>query len=435
MKFESIKSFTLIILVGISLLLTFGLWSFQPNEGVLPDQDLESFDIGGETLTTQDLVRPSTILFHTNNGHYSFADNNQQKLYEDMKSWTLNDFQLAQEAESPQDNRRMEIKFPEALPLEIVRNLFTFSNLDSVELPKLTFKQIGITLNHDNKSLTMYFISESGQPLATALVKNVSKYNLLLSYIEEKDGLKKLITFEKGKEPIYIPRDNVSLLKRRYTVSTISPTKLVDALFSETTLVEKSEVNYTDGISELRLFNQGRTARFINSAYSDEDFERIPTLDLLQFSRLKINDHKGWTDNYRIVEINPQSNMIRYRMYYKGYPAFSDTNLTSIEQQFRNNGNLYIYRRPLISLNRVLPEMEEVKLKSGVELISYLDREFSATNNIAEIQDIKIGYDYMYNDDSSYTVTLTPAWFVKINDEWQLIDFEPKKGGAVDAME
>ncbi|WP_404450708.1 two-component system activity regulator YycH [Virgibacillus necropolis] len=437
MKLESIKSFTLTMLVGISLLLTFGLWSFQPNDDVLPDQDLQNVNIGGKTFTNQDLIRPSTILFHTNNEHYSFANNDSgQRLYEEMQSWRLNDFQLAQEKEQSIGNRRVEVIFPEALPMEIVRSLFRINNSDSVDLPNLSFKKIGFTLNQVNASITMHFMSESGRTLATAIVNNASKYNLLLSYMEEKNGLNELITFEIGNNPIYIPLDSVTLYKRRYTVTHIAPTKgLVDALFSETTLVEKSGSSFTDGISELKLSNSGRTAQFINSAYSDAGFDRIPALDLLQYSRLKINDHKGWTDNFRLVKINSQINMIRYRMYYEGYPAFSDTNLSTIEQQFRNNGNLYIYNRPLISLNRVLPEKEEITLKSGVELISYLEREFSNVYDLAAIQDIKIGYEYEYNDDSSYSVTLTPAWFVKLDDEWQLIDFEPKKGGAVDAME
>lgn len=436
MNLESIKSFTLTFLVGLSLLLTFGLWSFQPNDDTYRDQKFQSsVDIGGQDdIRKQDLIEPSIIMFHTNGLHYGFADPaNQQTLYESMQLWSLSDFQVTQETEKPTDNKQVEIAFPAALPMEILSSLLTFNELKPEVLPDWMFNRIVITFNHENSALKMHFISENGSQQATALVNNSSKYNLLWAYITEKNDLHEMVAFDKGTQPIYIPLNEVSMLKRQFTVIHVEPNKLVDALFPETTLVSKTGNYYNDGTLSMRILNNDRSIRFFNPAHSDPNYLQMNVQDLLDFSIKNINDHKGWTDNYRLVKIDPQTNMIRYRMYYEGYPAFS-TDLSTIEQQWREDENLYEYRRPLISIKSDLSR-EQVTLRSGADLISYLERKFSSTQDLGRIQDIKVGYQYTYNDDSSFSITLDPAWFMKLDDEWQLIDFEPKKGGVVDAME
>ncbi|ASN03824.1 YycH family regulatory protein [Virgibacillus necropolis] len=438
MKLEMIKSFILTFLVGISLLLTFGLWSYEPNNEPNTGQKLQNVvDIGGQgDLEKQDLIRPSSIIFHANNEHYGFADpGDMLSLYEDIQFWTLYDFQLTQEKEQSLHTEQVEIDFPTAIPMEALRSLLTISNVDSITLPTWSFDQIIITFNQRREILEVHFISENNRQQATALVNNPDKYNKLWAYITEKKGLSELIAFDTGEKSIYIPLNDVTLDRRQYTVDYIDPTKLVSALFPETTLVSESGNYYNDGTRELRVLNNFLSMRFINSALQESEYTRIPVLDLLNFSIRNINDHKGWTGDYKLIKIDPQSNMVRYQMYYEGYPTFSNANLSIIEQYWRGkDGDLYQYNRPLISLKGVLPEAEEVTLKSGLELISYLERNYSAGQGLARIQDIKIGYQYTYNSDLSSAI-LNPAWFMKIGNEWELINFEPIKGGEVDAME
>lgn len=435
MKLESIKSLTLTILVGISLLLTFGLWSYQPNNDIYSGgQNLRSsIEIGGKEETKQSLIEPSSIIFHIDDQHYGFADpHNQHTLFKSVESWTLYDFQLSQGRGKITDNKQVEIVFPEAIPMQIASSLLTFDQVDSLVLPDWSFDRIIITFNKTKSILKVHFISEDGRQRAMATVNNSSKYNILWDYITEKKDLNKLVLFDKGVQPIYIPDQSATMVKRQLTVYLIEPTKLVNVLFKDPNRVSWSNGDYSDGVRGMSVLNDGRKIEYYNPILSNND--QLTVKDLIEQSIKNINDHKGWTDDdYRLVQIDPQTNEIEYRMYYEGYPTFSDTDLTIIEQQWRNT-DLFRYNRPLMKLKSVLNGNEEV-LPSGSDIIDELNN-YAASKNSGRVQDIQIGYQYSYQSDTSNVITLDPAWFVKINDQWKNIEeLIPKKGGARDAME
>ena len=426
------------MLVGISLLLTFGLWSYQPNNDVYNGQNLRnSVDIGGEELTKQAIIEPSKIMFHASGEHFGFVDQSaQHNLFKDIQLWTLYDFKITQEKVNSKDKKQVEIVFPEAVPMTITPGLFTFDQVDTIGFPEWSFKRMVITFNQKKSILQIHFISENGGQQAIATVNNSSKYDLLIAKLAKKNGLEEFIAFDKGREPIYIPAQNVTMIKRKITIDSIVQTKLVQALFREPSIVDRSNGNYSDGVRGMRILNDGRKMEYYNTIDPDinPDSGQINAAELIELSLKNINDHKGWTDDYRLVSIDPPKNKIRYRMYYEGYPAFSDTELTIIEQQWRNN-ELYKYNRSLIKLKRVL-DSNEVTLQSGSAIIDYLKTSYASTKDIGLIQGIQLGYEYHYQSDTSNIITLVPAWFIKVNDHWQNFkDLEPKKGGALDAME
>ncbi|ASK61797.1 hypothetical protein CFK37_06315 [Virgibacillus phasianinus] len=437
MKLESVKSFTLTLLVAISLLLTFGLWTYQPSNEILEDQNFQpSIDVGGSELKKQDLISPETVLFHANGGHYGYSDPSyRENLYKDMHSWTLTNLQATEETDQPDNNNRvMEIIFPESLPMQLLPTIFDMNDSDSGELPIRSFNQIDITFNREQKILNLHFISESGREQAIATVNDSSKYDKMWKQITEKEHLSKLIAYDKGEQQIYIPLNNKTLLKRDITVVPIEENKMVKALFPESSLVSKSGNYYNDDRRDMRVENNGKSIAFTNPTNANSI--QINVQELLDQSVKSINDHKGWTDDYKLVHIDQQSNLIRYRMYYDGYPTYSSSDLTIIEQKWKN-ANLFKYNRSLINLKEVIND-KEVTLPSGSELIAYLENEFSKAYDLDQIKDIKIGYQFISNNNSSLSVTLEPAWFVNLNDMWLPIDFEelePEKGGAIDAVD
>lgn len=435
MKLESIKSFTLTILVGISLLLTLGLWSYQPSNDIYNGQDTRtSPDIGGVELTKQELIEPGKIIFHIGKQHFGFGEpSNQHKLFKEIQSWALYDFQLVRGGEVGEVDNQVEIIFPDAIPMQITRELFTFNQGDNLVLPGWSFRRVIITFNQSESILKIHFISETGQQDAIATVNNSSKYDVLWGKMVKKKGLNELIKFDEGANPIYIPEQKVTMVKSKWSVSQIEPTKLVRTLFPDPNRVSWSDGIYSDTVRGMEVQENGSKIVYTNPLDPTED--RINAEELLDYSIENINDHKGWTsDNYRLVMIDPQENSVRYQMFYEGYPTYSDRNLTIIQQQWRNT-DLYKYNRPLIKLQRELSNGEKEPLLSGSYVVNYLKSTYASTKDIGQIQDIKIGYEYNYDNTSSF-ITLDPAWFVKVNGEWRNFDeLLLKKGGAQDAME
>src|SRR5690625_1383171 len=96
MTFETFKSILLIVLVSVSLLLTLGLWNYQPdyqhNTGL---KYVNEVDLGGDVESTKTMIQPSSIIFHINNQYFGFNHAmDQLDLYEDMQEWELLDIEI-----------------------------------------------------------------------------------------------------------------------------------------------------------------------------------------------------------------------------------------------------------------------------------------------------------------------------------------------------
>ena len=75
MKLETFKTIILTILVGISLLLTFSLWNYQPNyDPLYPTSSnyVNEVDAGGIEETKRSIIEPINIVFHYDGETYGF---------------------------------------------------------------------------------------------------------------------------------------------------------------------------------------------------------------------------------------------------------------------------------------------------------------------------------------------------------------------------
>src|SRR5699024_7683385 len=119
------------------------------------------------------------------------------------------------------------------------------------------------------------------------------------------------------------------------------------------------------------------------------------------------------------LTLNPSNNLVRYRMYYAGYPVFS-SNLAIIEQEWHDE-ELYKYSRPIVRFS-VQPEEKTVDLKSGDKVIEYIREE--SDYDVEDLEDIKPGYHLTNNgDENSFYMTMEPVWYLKHNGIWQELDF------------
>lgn len=428
MKFESVKTFILTILVGLSLLLTFGLWTYQPEHELLNDTSyVNEVDIGGIEEAKKDIVEPSHIIFHKDQQYFGYEDPvNRQNLYKDMQSWQLYNLNINEADGAPQNKYQVELVFPDAIPLDMLYSLFTLD--EEEQLPSWSFQHVYITFDQSSTSMNIKLLSIDGRKEATAVIDNTDKYELLWSVMSEPEGLSEYTLFEPAGKPIYLPKNQVEMIRRSLGVRTIDPNMLVNALFSNPSLVSTNvgEAYYTDGQRGMRVLKEGRSMEFINPIQS---YEPENPSDLLDNSIININEHKGWTDEYKLEAIDRDKNSLCYRMRYDGYPVYNKGGLSTIEQSWRNQ-ELHEYRRPLFSVNNSLGG-DRVNLESGSKVIYYLEN--NAKYELDKISDVQVGYHLDYLDNATHSLTLEPAWYMKYNGHWQEIDMDDQvvidKGG------
>ncbi len=157
------------------------------------------------------------------------------------------------------------------------------------------------------------------------------------------------------------------------------------------------------------------SSRVINYVYpASESFGEIPTSKLLQDSFEFVNDHGGFTGDYRFKNMNATKHIVEYQLYLQGLPVFSNINSTKISTTWGDN-QIFRYRRPYYFLDsNISSEKNIVKLPSGVDMIETIKR--SKNIKLESIDELYLGYYFSQINESGYT--LEPRWFAIINDNW-----------------
>ncbi|MFC4558454.1 YycH family regulatory protein [Virgibacillus kekensis] len=434
MKWETVKSFILTALVGLSLLLTFGLWNYQPRvENVNSSDYEEQVDLGGLTETKQSVIEPSNYIFHSNGTPYGFTNPlDERSLYQNMQNWVLYGLRFEEGNNPPVSDYQVEIVFPEALSMELADSLFTFS--EEVNTPTWRFKRIYITFNRNNSTLNVIFLSEDSNQKARATVNNSNKFDILWEYVTTFEGLSEYMRVDFiDEQPVYIPRHEMEITDLNMTIRSIAAIQLVDFLFPNPEIVSRNEVDsnevyYTDDQRGMRVFQQWPSIVYEYPSQSEQSNLPVTEQQLIDWSLKNINEHKGWTDEYNLQDINTVNHTIRYQMYHDGYPVYSGANpsLSIIEQQWQaleRTQELTQYSRPLFSKNNKV-DPDKITLQSGSEVVSYLQK--SQQYNVENISDIRIGYHLSLWEESPHVTqiyTMEPAWYIKNNGDWEKVSF------------
>ncbi|GAB3797897.1 YycH family regulatory protein [Virgibacillus kimchii] len=439
MKFETVKSLILIVLIGTSLLLTFGLWTYQPDHTQLDSGELVSeVNIGGTEERRSTLIQPTNIIFHYFDQHLGFENpSTRHAVFEELQTWEMGNFEVSEtetEMQRPQEDYEVELQFPEDIPMEIAPLIFSMEE-DREEMPSWSFNRMFITFDQDSLSLITTFMSIDGRRQANTVITNSEYYNELWSEMMAQQQLTNYMMIDEGNRPVYFPSEPIEMTQHSLSVTHVQPDMLVSALFTSPSVVSRSVSPnrnmggsyYTDGVRELSVDREGNTMEFFHPATAD--YPRMGMGELMRTSISNINDHMGWTGEYNLLEMDSALNKISYQMYYDAYPVFNNYGMTDIVQEWRDQ-SLHRYERPLFRLNNSLGS-EETEIMSGESLYQKL---LDSSYNMENISDIRVGYELIYHDvDLNDYVTLKPSWFIEYNNAWQEIQFEtedsPIQGG------
>lgn len=435
MKLETVKSFILVVLIGISLILSYTLWSYQPNSGQtiggkLVENEMIKDDSDDESKRS--MVKPSKIIFHTGEEYYGFLHAIEQDFfYQKLQEWNITNFEVLSEKSmiDEHSSEKVEIVFPVEISMRILDSLFTFGQ-DDIDFPNWSMKRMLISFIHDSKSLQVEFIPEGSNQTVVALINDANKYEELLSTITELDekSFREYLVINEDTNPVYIPSGEIGLPTYSITPSEIKPALFVDILFTNPTVVRETrsqtigEVYFTDN-RQLSVFHDGMRMEYVSHLTPEDSDRTLSEKDLLDYSIVDINSHGGWTQDYRLEHIDLDINQVTFQMYYDGYPVFNSYKLTTIEQRweiYQNSIQLVEYNRPLYLFESEFIWRKSTHIPSGEDILIYLDK--NPDLSVDNIQDITIGYELKYQQDDEY-IELAPAWFKKENNNWQKITF------------
>lgn len=420
MKYETVKSFILVVLVGISFLLSFILWSYQPNyESLYNTNYVNEVDIGGNEKTKNELIEPTEIIFKDDEQFTSFMNPvDRQSLYKEIASWVIYEPQITGAKGRPTDEQYVELIFPSAIPADLIGNLFSFNS--EIDPPAWSFERVFIIVDEKSQSLELKIVSVDGRNQVNGTIEKSDAYKRIVTYLSGSPILTEYIAYDAVNGPIYLQKDKVKIASKTLVASNIKPDSFIDALFSDPSYVTPNiqEAYFTDGQRGMRVLQEGRLLNFINPIQSD--YKHLTPIELFDKSVANINEHKGWTNDFLFEGLDVSFNYIRYRLFYEGYPVFDYHNLSVMEQEWRDQ-ELYQYNRPLVRVGNLL-NSKAVEIPSGEEVIRLIKGDKSLRRE--NIKDIRVGYSLSYLDDA-HSLTLEPNWYILYQGDWMKIDTWP----------
>ncbi|GAB2537284.1 YycH family regulatory protein [Gracilibacillus alcaliphilus] len=451
MKFniEFLKTILLVFLVGLSLLLTLGLWTYQGDYETASRDLAAEAQLDGTDATKRDLIQPSQLIIHDGDAPFGFVDKHvEQDIFTELTTWNLYDFQIMSEETAFQKenyNQVIEIVFPASMPFSLINEIF--STDDTMRFDG-KFKRVYIILDEEQTDHQIIF--DDGNPDGIDIWAGVHNMNQIIDFFAEKrdnhsltEYLTKTIYSDRT---VYIPEEtDIQGRKYRYETINASSTNFLNIFFRNPSSIASSPNDesgqvFSDGQREVNV--NGYAMEYNNFSIPDsqtdleDDIEGSYADYLLNNSVEYINSHNGWLVeqdmNYRLSRLNDVTSSVEFRLIHENYPIFSSQGLSSMSVTYQNQ-NVYQYNRPLMKLT-LSYDRAPTDLMTGKQLVKYLDQ--SDQFNWEDILDIQIGYK-LEQQPGGQIFDLIPTWCIETYSGWEYVTRETKpvnQGGNPNAV-
>lgn len=414
------------MLVLLSLSLTFTIWTYSPtydtNETPILDISI------AEKKRLEDVIKPYRLLFsqgETITGSATVP--NIDRVLNLMKSWQIQTVQLHDsEATSEEINEyitspnRSTFFFTTDVPIKTYSNVLTFADHN---LPDASFDRLVLDWNTPvADEMTLYFISTIQRKVYSAVIDKVDKEgfaNRILKPAIKFSEYHEIV--KEGKLSLFVSNNPIDAVTYTYYLGEVPPERFKNALFNNPSLVRSNPVGtsiqeFTDDSALMKVDFLTKKLSYVHPA-SESENSRTPA-ELIQSSLNFVNEHNGWTDDYRYSRMNIKDQQIDYQLYFQGLPVFSNDTATEITQYWGIN-RVYRYIRPYYSLDiSVLLRKREVQLASGHAIYDLLAS--IPDLDIASVEELKTGY-YLSQGDQ---LNLEPSWYYLLNGTWNRISPE-----------
>lgn len=431
---EPIKSFVLLFLVLLSIFLTFIIWNYRPDYKLIEEPQIEHITVG-EQKNIQSVLKPYRMLFKYDEkftGTVSLeAIDEMMSFLSDVHAEDLHivntNLPMSKVNEMIRANESMTMFFKTEVPIQVFSNVLAF---EEKELPEATFNRLIIDWStvETLKSAQVFFISIGNETIykTEITVKDKTKFKEIFLNQPSKYATYKEVEREKLLS-LYVVEEKQQVMQYTYLTDDISQEPFKEILFQDAGLVQKTMANslveYTDGMSLLSFETDKKLMNYINPvAESMVPFTRS-TLVLETFDF--INEHGGFTADYRLTAMNIKKHVVEYQMYIQGLPVYSTSTTARISTTWGENQIVH-YGRPHYSLDNAIYE-SAVDVMSGVDIVKLLQN--NSEIDYQKVDDIVLGYYLEYSMENLMENTklfyLQPGWFAISGNNWTQI----KPGG------
>ena len=415
---EAVKSIVLVILVLLSLALSYLIITYQPDYEIFTKRatqkavdsnknDLLNFLIPDSVVKNYEGSREEPIVQNSITKVASVDAVKNKKVLKDLLS-ILSD---GESVESRVRNRNIEdiitnnvekilINYQVALDTALVKPIFFSEENSNISLEFDT-----IVLLKDRPNMIYLYKKDDKNYLQITLKEEIyekinSKFN------ERKQSYAK---YSLNNRFIYLKEADEDNIIDEYSAEEVNLNKLAKDIFEKKdNLRISNEDEVTDGYGILRSINN----RLVYTNPSNEGGREVG-------ATVAINNTMNFLELGYIGDTNYQlttalEGIIIFQEAYKDSIVFSKDGHADIISE-DNSGGIYKLTSPK-KLTKTYLSSREAELYS-VEKTEYVINYLYDKVNLKEIDDIVLGYDKIYNKDRN-SFSYIPAWYVKYNDRY-----------------
>lgn len=436
---EQIKSFLLAFLVLLSIALTLVIWNYKPDYELIEETQIEEVVVG-EQKQLQDVIRPYRVLYRENDVFTGTISNSVlNELYRHLITWQATDIELINSNisdvkmnEIVRTNNRITLFFNEAIPLQTFSNVLTFFEKD---IPDASFTRLILDWSNveEQGQVQVLFLNTEKRLLFRGYVELNNSDRFLTQVIRPAQGYTPYLEIERDSlRSLYVAQGPIEATQYTYLNDKLPLESFKNIVFTNPNIVQRNiespqSEKYSDDMSWMTIDTQNRILNYVYPLA--ESIAPIPSAKLVRDSFEFINDHGGFTSDFRLSSMNIGKHIIAYQLFLQGYPVYSNITTTQIITTWGEN-RLFRYRRPYYSMERDVPnERAAQSLPSSETVINYVRSLEDYPFN--EIDEIVVGYYLMQSPDA---YILDPSWFVISNNTWMRITPE-QLGGAMSGLE
>ena len=428
---ENIKTVVLIILVLLSLFMTFQLWYGKKPAELIEEDAYESVEMESPRSLEQ-IVTPETIALRVEGGYYLFQEGNPQYyiLWEALSSLLL---QLEQkdlsevevDASTLTKTAFLACLFDPALPVGDESKLLT--DLNGSQLSTFAVLMNGetpgiILIESEQQRAYRAEFSEADSLALVELLQSIGDTERTLYRILSAELLRSAFSENlEIKKVIYVPSGELAVERLKVRPETLDRDKLLKTFFVDYTLARTIEEKggamiYTDGERGLRITDQGLEYSHprleegqINQTFSEAIYK---CGSLLSF-------HGGWPTGLRLESIRlsainwTETYDAQWRMYFYGYPVFA----AKPTRILFNDRGLIHYSRSIYNSQALEQEELESKIVADWQAalrsaLAVYVQEINQTASTYQLEALSPGYAIMASFDGFIA---EPIWHVRLN--------------------
>ncbi|GAB7388524.1 two-component system activity regulator YycH [Bacillaceae bacterium] len=438
---EKIKTSVLNVLVATSMILSWLLWTNQPQfETVDPPRYLEPQPLG-ETRELKRVLLPKSIVFHYGENRHTKAlpgMAHYRFVIREMENWYFYNFKRTSLSREEWTNileeyRGVEVIFPDALPIPVLAERFAMEGAFDPSAEKID--RVWLYLDDRDDVLYALFLSGESDEAVRART-SVTFHDLLNVYLSLGDKLPEYFPQPYDAEgtsfkPVYyLPKERQTVKEWRAFYETITVEQVVQALFVDPSLTRKiierdNTLIITDGNRSIQI-TPDRTMLTYHEPVLETDEEGEIGNQLVSAVSF-VNKHGGWTGDYLLSRVigggSPSQAGFVFREYLASYPVYGEGG-QSLGMMSVQLDDTFVtgYQRSLIRLHKYVDD-GNTQVMSGKEILHALREE---GQDPGKVKDIYLGYQGSVTKEY---VHLHPVWIVeRANGTTQIVDARVSQG-------